>query len=329
MATVYIQCRFNIAGSLQKFWLGTEIPIFRVPINKETVEVTFEESSDLKYLIQTSLEKEVSDFTRGRLSQISNWEQYDTLPMEVLEATSSCREATIKVLSILKYLLNMDSINSDLCSLKSINWSNDNTSWNPISWNQIIRVPGIEVNWITEDVSVYIQKTINENIQPWVALKYMEHAKRERIPNHKWIYATIAAELAIKEFLIRKEPVIGAILLELPSPPLDKLYGSILNKYTGSESPAKKVIKKGIETRNKLLHQASEFEIVEDEAIAYVEEIDNAINDLMIRLHSEESIFKFYSKTNGDVWFATKEERLQVLRNFGVPEEKLKEMDLT
>ena len=328
METVFIQCRFNIAGSLQKFWLGTEIPAYRVPINEKIVEVTFEELSGFKYLLQSSLEKEVSDLTRNRLSQIDNWERYDTLPVEVLEATTSCREATIRVLSILKYLLNRDSISSELCSLKSIKWSNDNRSWNAISWNQIINAPGIKVKWITDDVSVYIQKAIDDNIQPWIALKYIEHAKREKIPNHKWIYATIAAELAIKEFLIQKEPVIEALLLELPSPPLDKLYGSILNKYAGSESPAKKVIKKGIETRNKLLHQASEFEIEEDEATAYVQEIDNAINDLMIRLYSKESICKYYSETNGEVWFATTEERLRVLRNFGVSEEKLIEMDL-
>jgi hypothetical protein len=42
--------------------------------------------------------------------------------------------------------------------------------------------------------------------------------------------------------LSRKAPEIKTILMEVPSPPLYKLYGSILEKYAGEKSPKKKQI---------------------------------------------------------------------------------------
>jgi hypothetical protein len=58
------------------------------------------------------------------------------------------------------------------------------------------------------------------------AFRHLHRAENERDdPRHAWIDATIAAELAIKEFFILYKPELAPFVLEVPSPPLSKLYG--------------------------------------------------------------------------------------------------------
>ncbi len=54
--------------------------------------------------------------------------------------------------------------------------------------------------------------------EPLIAMTHLHRAVNEPLPRHKWIDATIAAELAVKEFLIRKCPELRSLLERLPSP---------------------------------------------------------------------------------------------------------------
>ena len=99
-----------------------------------------------------------------------------------------------------------------------------------------------------------------------------------------WIDATIAAELAIKEFLITYKPEVEVLLLEVPSPPLYKLYGSILKSYTGEKSPKVKELAEGAKIRNLLVHKPEQTNIDHQEAIDYVSDVEFAIGHLLYLL---------------------------------------------
>ncbi len=93
----------------------------------------------------------------------------------------------------------------------------------------------------------------------------------------RWIDATIAAELAVKEFLARIEPKLALLLFELPSPPIGKLYGKLLKEYAGEESPLRKVLEAGADRRNKLIHRPGSPDPDETEATLYVQDVQTAI----------------------------------------------------
>ena len=60
------------------------------------------------------------------------------------------------------------------------------------------------------------------------------------------IYLITAAELAIKEFYIRLAPQLETLLLEVPSPLLTKLHGSVMKSLINVKSPKLKEISKGV-----------------------------------------------------------------------------------
>lgn len=124
----------------------------------------------------------------------------------------------------------------------------------------------------------------------------------EHNPRYKWIYATTAAELAIKEFLIEYTYKNGCnpiepLLLELPSPPLYKLYGLILESYLGERSPCVTRISKGSEKRDRLLHRperkgGKQEAVSENEARLYVRQIEMALFHLLHELYREDRVIQ-------------------------------------
>jgi hypothetical protein len=127
-----------------------------------------------------------------------------------------------------------------------------------------------------------IQKYFDEGQEPFFALKYLHSAMNEKQSNFRWIDATIAAELAIKEFLIRLKPDIEKLILEPPSPPLYKLYGVVFESLTGQKSRKLKGIREGATKRNRLVHKPTETNIDAQEAHEYIIDIETAIYHSLI-----------------------------------------------
>ncbi|WP_312486531.1 hypothetical protein [Massilia timonae] len=127
---------------------------------------------------------------------------------------------------------------------------------------------------------VDLQRGLDNGILPFVAMRHIYRAIQENNPAFKWIDATIAAELAIKEALIRKEPKIAAFIEHVPSPPLSKLYGELMEVYLGKRSDFCGVISNGAALRNKLVHQPLEQSVTRSEAEDYVSQVLIAINEL-------------------------------------------------
>jgi intein/homing endonuclease len=102
--------------------------------------------------------------------------------------------------------------------------------------------------------------------------------------------------LAIKEFLIRVKPELETLLVEVPSPPLHKLYGSVLESFGYGRSPKLKEIANGAARRNELLHKPEAKEVTVEDANQYVEDIEVAINHLFLLLYpTDPSVKKFFN----------------------------------
>ncbi|MEH6707405.1 MAG: hypothetical protein V7667_05455 [Alloalcanivorax venustensis] len=141
-----------------------------------------------------------------------------------------------------------------------------------------------------------IQASIDENKSPFLAMRHLYRAIQEPIPRFKWIDATIAAELAVKEALLRKEPGLSALLLNCPAPPLHKLYGEVLEAYFGVKSQQRKVLAKGAERRNKLIHRPNEELISFEEAREYTKQVMEAIHHLYSLLYPDSELTKIINQ---------------------------------
>lgn len=148
-----------------------------------------------------------------------------------------------------------------------------------------------------------MQIGFDEGYRPLIGMRHLFRAMQEDEPRFRWIDTTIALELAIKEALIRKCPEIETLILEMPSPPLDKMYGSIMEKYLGEKSPYVKTIQEGVKIRNKLLHRPDGAHISTEDAAKYLHTSHKAINHVFRRIYPEWSVAKNLE------WMAFKDSR--------------------
>jgi len=149
-----------------------------------------------------------------------------------------------------------------------------------------------------------MQEGFDKDYRPLLGMRHLFRAMQEDEPRFRWIDITIALELAIKEALIRKNPEIELLILEMPSPPLTKLYGSIMEHYLGEKTQHLKAIQKGVEVRNKLMHRPDGIEISKEEAAEYLREAHKAINHVFSLLYPDWRVAQgmapsFYTNTGG------------------------------
>jgi len=217
---------------------------------------------------------------------------HEELQTELSEMKTNISQATRKVLSLIKYFFNQKDINEELLGTSGAFWSRDKVKWKrvPTSLYGIMSIH-YPIN-LNEKNAKAIQEYLDDDQEPFFALRHLHKAKKENNPRYKWIDATIAAELAIKEFLIRLKPDIETLLLEVPSPPLHKLYGSVLESFTNQRSPKLKELQKGAKIRNKLLHKPIGEDIDLGKANKYVRDVEIAIYHLLTLLYPKEPIIK-------------------------------------
>ena len=219
------------------------------------------------------------------------------LQAELSSMTSNISKATKKVLNLIKYCFNYPDLNDNLFSNKGIYWSIDKSKWKRIPEIICVTIDEHLLLSLNKKTSNSIQNYIENDFEPFFALRHLHRAKNENNPRHKWIDATIAAELAIKEFLIRLKPDIETLLLELPSPPIHKLYGPILEYYTNEKSPKVNELAKGAETRNKLVHRPKDIHIDDEQANKYIHDVETAIYHLLTLLYPDDSIMKHFYRS--------------------------------
>jgi hypothetical protein len=206
--------------------------------------------------------------------------------------------ATAKVVAALKFYFGEYLLNENPASGKEPDtWSANGVDWNrmPEGLTGTFSI-GRKVPEFDELAKSSIQELINTGTELLpIAMRHLHRAKREANPRYRWIDATIAAELGIKEFLIRIRPEIETLILEAPSPPLPKMYGSILKSFVNEESPMKSKLDKGAQRRNKLIHRPEVHALTRDEAEEYVDQVELAILHLLTLLYpNDEFLKRFY-----------------------------------
>lgn len=217
---------------------------------------------------------------------------------DILKIHSNISESVKKVLRPIKYCLKCIRLDENLISNTRIYWSRYKSNWKPLR-DIIYCILDDRGLWqLNKKTATDIQKYIHNDFKLFFALRHLHRAINENNPRYKWIDATIAAELAIKEFLIRREPCIETILLEVPAPPLHKLYGSILKKYNdGEKSPKVNELQKGAAIRNNLIHKPDNTKISLKEANEYVHDVETAIYHLLYLLYQEDyKSYKYFPR---------------------------------
>jgi len=98
----------------------------------------------------------------------------------------------------------------------------------------------------------------------------------------------------------RKRPELETLLLEIQSPPLQKLFGVVLESEIGERSPKLKSIGKGAELRNRLIHRPRHDPPTDDDAERYVNDIEVAIYHLLSHLYPNDAVIAFATQVASD-----------------------------
>jgi len=192
------------------------------------------------------------------------------------------------VLEHIKYFLGFDQIRDEVVSdIHGLAWSSDQVQFHAFP-NLISGQLSYKTNIpLVPHIVVALQEGLDTGYKPFLAMRHLYRAIQEQNPRFKWIDATIAAELAVKEFLARGKPELESLLVHLPSPPLSKLYGEVMLQYVGVKSPYVKKLNEGAQKRNQLVHQPQVVDISEAEAIEYVSMVMKAIHHLYSLLYPD------------------------------------------
>lgn len=215
---------------------------------------------------------------------------------EIFAMFREMHEAADRVLSLIKYHLKHYSIPETLGSYKSMKWGNSLETLHQVRgiyYGDLTTVlDSFSYRRIDAEWQGFVQSALDAKIEPLLAMRHLHRAKHEPHPHHKWIDATIAAELAVKEILIRNSPFLAEILLEVPSPPLSKLYGKLSAHYLGARSPYVSKLQDGQTIRNELVHRPASKKIDAQKANDYVEMVSDAIFHLLSLVYPKDMLIR-------------------------------------
>ncbi|APC65557.1 hypothetical protein AAV35_14095 [Salimicrobium jeotgali] len=258
---------------------------------KKEFEFAVPQGSDLYNIIITpseSLMEAQTSFSFKVAVTAENFEELKPdLVKEMKENTFRMRRALDKLLDHIQYSLNVE-FGYPRLKVKKALFAIDFGGWEPniVFDNPNIRI--IQGASLNSESAHHIQTYLDNGEEPFVALKHLHRARQEVNPKQKIIEAAIAAELAIKEFLIKKYPDIKFLLMEMPSPPLNKLYGAVLEHYHNERYKKANKLQEIATLRNEYIHTIKKSkEITYSEASNKVLEVENAIKYLLSEIHSE------------------------------------------
>ena len=128
------------------------------------------------------------------------------------------------------------------------------------------------------DQLIMLARTGETALAAWDLLRHAEAHPDTRVA---WILGATAAEVGAKEILTKMTPDIELVLKESPSPPVGKLYGSLLEHYCGERSPYVNKLNNGAAVRNKLVHRPSPPAISSDELRNYLRLVASALRHVL------------------------------------------------
>jgi len=227
----------------------------------------------------------VVDFFKPQILQVLRASGYDKLSdeerTELHGLTRPIRDSIKQLVGLLKQELHRYDIEDGLIHNLNIEWSAGDNQWYTIPRelrveHQISYLGNLDVCTANK-----IQQLLSENEEALVATSYLHQARKSLKRRYKWTYATIAAGLAIKEVIVRVEPKFQVILGELPSPPLNKLYGDVLYSVAGVRSTGLTRLQNGARKRNQLLHSPKSSPPTLSEVNEYIDFVEDRVEWLL------------------------------------------------
>jgi len=198
--------------------------------------------------------------------------------------TRSLSHCCRRVVRLLEQEMRVEDLRSD--SLfhipNGLRWSRDGENWRIVRGGHCVGglrtrpLFKLDAQWQRK-----IQALLDSGEVPLLAVRQLYEAIRSGSARISWVEATIAAELAIKEILVKMEPSLETLLTHVPSPPLQKLYGEVLESVCGRRSSFRSDLGKGATQRNVLVHGAEEFDAHPQKVVDYLQVVENAIYELI------------------------------------------------
>lgn len=202
-----------------------------------------------------------------------------------------------KIIKYLKYFYGIYELDEDYRLNQYYEWSINNKDWLPVPDKRETAWRGINPIYVLDDRLLgWIPKLIERGIEPFFAFTHLHKAFLEQNCRHKWINATIAAELAFKEFLAQYDTRATSLITHVPSPPLNRLYRDVLKEYTGVESPMQAVLGNGATLRNHLIHKTTEPTPTIEKTNIYIHQVQVAIFHLYSLLYKDDPFFNYLLK---------------------------------
>lgn len=260
-----------------------------VPIGNETSALVRINGFQLIVEAKLPISAELLAWLRiGQPKVIGEWPQQ--LAEEIAGLHERLESAARLPVGLAKYFLGFSDIADDLLTFGKLEWSTDLSEWHRFPFRITMTGWSSSQMPISGTIAGLLQDDIVAAVRPFLSMRHLHRAMAESIPRFKWIEATIAAELAIKEALLVVKPQLGTLLLEAPSPPLAKLYGPVMKEYLGEVSPFRNALIAGSERRNKLVHRPEDQVITLSEADAYVATVERAIFHLLYLVYPSSKI---------------------------------------
>lgn len=227
----------------------------------------------------------VVDSFEPNILQILGTSDYDKLndgeKKQISDITRPIREAVRQFAGLLKQELHRYDVSDELIGNAHDEWSLDGNQWFRIPYGLSMQIRTSSLGKLNTTTAKSLQELLSGNEEALVATSYLHQAMNSDNRRYQWIYATMAAELAIKEILVRIEPKVQVILEELPSPPLQKLYGDVLESIAGVKSNGLSTLQNGARKRNQLVHNPNSPTPTFSEVNEYVNFIEDRIKWLL------------------------------------------------
>jgi hypothetical protein len=273
-------------SSQHNFTINSNDKVFEVNFKKEYVEVVFEST-----LPEALVEKIKKSHSHSNTPFAKARDKYaDILGEERITISNLLKEnkkVIDKLNEVVSFCLNSKIEKSVFVNIVDIYVSNDveYRLYPDLNTSMILDLSFIFNDNFAQEISSYIT---DESKKPLLAFSILRNSLHQQNLRQRWIEITVAAELGIKEFFVRKLPPFEMLLNEMPSPNIKKMYGSLLEHYIGEKAPNLNLIQRGLEIRNSLVHSFSEQKINAKLADDYTKAIKECLIFLQIKLTGED-----------------------------------------
>ncbi|MEP8887179.1 hypothetical protein ABKV35_19120 [Enterobacter kobei] len=273
-------------SSQHDFKINLNDKVYEIFFKREYVEVVFESTlpESLVEKIKASNNYLDSPLTEAREKYFEVLGEERIIISKILKEN---KKVIDKLNEMVSFCLNSKIENSVFVDVEDIYVSNgmEYRLYPDLNMSAILDLSFIFNDNFVEGISSYIT---DESKKPLLAFSVLRNSLHQKNLRQRWIEITVAAELGIKEFFVRKFPSFELLMNEMPSPNIKKMYGSLLEHYIGEKAPNLNVIQRGLETRNSLVHSFAEQEINAKMADDYTKAIKECLIFLQIQLSGED-----------------------------------------